>query len=236
MSMADKVLQLKQDFDDVYEAGKQSGGGNNTEAFENGKKEVWKGITCDGTRVHYGNAFAYQDLDYFYPCYDMQPTNAGYMFAQTRNGGTLDFVDRLEKCGVTLDFSKATSMARTFYVSGVTRLGVIDCRSTTALDYLYATSTYLHTIELMIVDANNTYNNSFSGTSELANIEFEGEIGNNISFANCTKLTHDSLMSIINHLQVKTSGTFTLSFGSTNLAKLSNEEKAVATQKGWTLS
>lgn len=221
MSISDKVLQLKQDFDDVYEAG---------------QKEVWKGTTNNGNRVNYVNGFQYTDLDHFYPYTDLQPIQAGYMFAQTRDGGQVDLVARFEEYGSTLDFSKSTNMARTFYVSGVTRLGTIDCRSATALDYLYATSPYLHTIELMIVGANNTYNNSFNGTSELANIEFEGEIGNNINFSSCTKLSHDSLMSIINHLETKTSGTFTLSIGSTNLAKLTDAEKAVATQKGWTLA
>ena len=46
---------------------------------------------------------------------------------------------------------------------------------------------------------------------------------------------HDSLMSIINNLATVTT-TQTLTLGSTNLAKLSSEEKAIATNKGWTLA
>ena len=57
-----------------------------------------------------------------------------------------------------------------------------------------------------------------------------------VSFgANGTALTHDSLMSIINNLATVTT-TQTLTLGSTNLAKLSSEEKAIATNKGWTLA
>ena len=226
MSFSEKVLQLKQDFDDVFEAG---------------KKEIWKGITCNGTRVHYANAFAYQDLDYFYPCYDMQPTNASYMFTQTRNNGQLDLVDRLAKCGVTLDFSKSTNMQRTFYVSGMTRIGVIDCSSASGLDYLVCSSLYLHTIEKMIVHKGNTYTSSFDAASALEEIRFEGEIGNNINFSACTKLSHDSLINdegngAINVLTKLESGvTRTLSLGTTNLAKLTEDEKDVARQKGWTL-
>jgi surface protein len=56
-----------------------------------------------------------------------------------------------------------------------------------------------------------------------------------ISFSSCPNLTHDSLMSIINNLATVTS-TKKLTLGATNLAKLTNEEKAIATNKGWTLA
>ena len=49
------------------------------------------------------------------------------------------------------------------------------------------------------------------------------------------KLTHDSIMVIINGLQTVTT-TQTLTLGSTNLAKLTDEEKKIATDKGWTLA
>ena len=48
-------------------------------------------------------------------------------------------------------------------------------------------------------------------------------------------LTHDSLMVVINGLQTVTSKQ-TLTLGSTNLAKLTDEEKKIATDKGWTLA
>ena len=57
-----------------------------------------------------------------------------------------------------------------------------------------------------------------------------------VSFgASGTALSHDSLMNIINNLAIVTT-TQTLTLGSTNLAKLSSEEKAIATNKGWTLA
>ena len=51
----------------------------------------------------------------------------------------------------------------------------------------------------------------------------------------CTNLTHDSIMVVINGLQTVTE-TQTLTLGSTNLAKLTDEEKQIATDKGWTLA
>lgn len=64
-----------------------------------------------------------------------------------------------------------------------------------------------------------------------------------IDLSACTLLTHESLMNVINNLydlnltyDVANGGTLyrqTLSLGSTNLAKLTAEEIAIATNKGW---
>ena len=56
-----------------------------------------------------------------------------------------------------------------------------------------------------------------------------------IDLSSCEKLTHDSLMVVINGLQTVTK-TQKLTLGSTNLAKLTDDEKKVATDKGWTLA
>lgn len=61
----------------------------------------------------------------------------------------------------------------------------------------------------------------------------------NYFISGCSSLTHDSLMNVINGLyDRKTAGysVISLRFGSTNLAKLTDEEKAIATNKGWTLT
>ena len=53
------------------------------------------------------------------------------------------------------------------------------------------------------------------------------------------KLSVNSLLNMIEHLQdLNKVGkpTCTLTIGSTNLEKLTDEEKAIATQKGWTLA
>lgn len=49
-----------------------------------------------------------------------------------------------------------------------------------------------------------------------------------------TKFTESALVEILNNLGTPTSSQ-TLTMGATNLAKLSDEEKAIATDKGWTL-
>ena len=75
----------------------------------------------------------------------------------------------------------------------------------------------------------------FNGCTALETITGNPNFKVSVDFSPCTKLTHDSLMVVINGLQtIATSKTLTL--GTTNLAKLSDAEKKVATDKGWTLS
>lgn len=60
-----------------------------------------------------------------------------------------------------------------------------------------------------------------------------------LDLSSCTQLTHDSLMNVINNLyDIATKGCNTqqLVIGSTNLAKLTAEEIAIATNKGWSVS
>ena len=56
-----------------------------------------------------------------------------------------------------------------------------------------------------------------------------------VDLSKCQNLTHDSIMVVINGLQTVTEAQ-TLTLGSTNLAKLTDEEKKIATDKGWTLA
>lgn len=60
-----------------------------------------------------------------------------------------------------------------------------------------------------------------------------------LDLSKATNLTHDSLMNVINNLyDIATAGVQAqqLVLGSTNLAKLTEDEIAIATNKGWTVS
>ena len=60
-----------------------------------------------------------------------------------------------------------------------------------------------------------------------------------LTLSSSNNLTHDSLMNVINNLyDIKSKGCNpqSLVLGSTNLAKLTSEEIAIATEKGWTVS
>ena len=61
---------------------------------------------------------------------------------------------------------------------------------------------------------------------------------NDLDFTYCRALTHDSLVGMLNKLADVTSetNTYTLKLGSFNLGKLTAEEVAIGTNKGWTIS
>ena len=83
-------------------------------------------------------------------------------------------------------------------------------------------------------NATNT-GNCFRGCISLVNITGNPNFKVSFSLSDNKKLTHDSLMVVINGLQTVTT-TQTLKLGTTNLAKLTDDEKKVATDKGWTLA
>jgi hypothetical protein len=140
----------------------------------------------------------------------------------------------------SLDFSECKQMSELFSnTPNITRVGVIDIRKATILANMFAYSG-IQTIDKIIV-AETTPMGNFPGVmTELENITFEGTIGQNgLNIQWSTKLTHESLMSIINALQDKsadTSGTvWTVTLGAANIAKLTAEEQQIAHKKGWLL-
>lgn len=100
---------------------------------------------------------------------------------------------------------------------------------------------YLNYIAVKVSEKMTNCSNMFLYGNSITNLTFTEDSTiacNGLDVSACTELTHDSLISIINALQDKTSisGTWAVTLGSTNLAKLTDAEKAIATQKGWTLA
>lgn len=77
----------------------------------------------------------------------------------------------------------------------------------------------------------------FSKCSGITNLTVNGELRAGLYLSASTNLTTDSLMSVINALVDLTGeNSKTLTLGATNLAKLSDEQKAIATNKNWILA
>jgi hypothetical protein len=97
----------------------------------------------------------------------------------------------------------------------------------------------LHTIKIGVREETTYDVNTFRSVA-LTNVSFvEGSvIGQNISFQYCDKLTKDSLLNIINVLKdySGTTTTRTLTLHANAKAILTDSEKAIATQKGWTIA
>lgn len=96
------------------------------------------------------------------------------------------------------------------------------------------------TIKKLTVDSTVKFSNTFGYCNSLQNIILDGTIGQNGFDIHWSPLTHDSLMSILGVLAdyaADTSGTsWVVTLGTDNLAKLTDQEKAIATEKGWTLA
>jgi surface protein len=75
----------------------------------------------------------------------------------------------------------------------------------------------------------------FIGCESLTNLQAPKNISGTLMLYDSPNLTHDSLMSVINNLK-NVGYSRELILGATNLAKLTAEEIAIATNKGWIVS
>ena len=244
MSIAEKLQTIAENEQRVYEAGESKGKADGiTEGYINGKTDGYAEGKADGFNVGYEsgkadgitegieegkdaewNAFwdAYQDYGKR-GNYNTMFYNAGwteitfkpkYDFICTY-AGSMFSASRIVEINKTIDVTNSTSVASMFYGAS-----------------------YLKTITKLIVSENNNFgSNGFGSCPALENLTIEGTLGQSFDIHWSTKLTHDSLMSIINALKdYAGTNTHTVTLGSTNLAKLTDAEKAIATQKGWTLA
>lgn len=110
-------------------------------------------------------------------------------------------------------------------------------RNATSITNLFYACTNLTTLRLAdgFGEKSTTNTTLFYGCFSLRNIIGTPRFKASIMFDQCRSLTHDSLMNIINGLQTVTTAQ-KLTLGTTNLARLTDEEKKVATDKGWTLA
>lgn len=223
-----------------YNVGKQEG-------YDEGKQaeydEWWDNFQENGERAFYANGFAGYGwtIETFKPKYDINPTNLQGLFFYSHIQADLPLL--LEELGISIDFENATnnsSMTGTFNYSWFTRIGELNTIMSSALSMTFNNCLYLITIDKLKLreDGSQTFSSVFTNCKELQNLTITGVIGNNFDVRYSTKLTHDSLMSIINALKdySTSGGTNTLNLGKDNIAKLTDTEKAIATQKGWTLA
>ena len=148
-----------------------------------------------------------------------------------------------------LDTSKVTDMGGMFHTcSNLTTIPQLDTSKVTNM-YIMFHSCFKITSIPQLDTSNVTSIGAMFGYSNLSNLTDFGGFKNlgmakSLSspssnfLTHASNLTHESLMNVINNLYDRKSAGYsnlTIDFGSTNLAKLTDEEKAIATNKGWTL-
>ena len=122
-----------------------------------------------------------------------------------------------------IDTSNVTSMYCMFYTA--------NCKTIPELDASKVTN-------IASVVQNCTKLENFGGLLNLGKAFPDASISENyaLGLQNSPNLTHDSLMNVINKLyDISDKRTQVINIGDTNKAKLTTEEIAIATNKGWTV-
>ena len=135
-----------------------------------------------------------------------------------------------------LNTSNVTNMRDAFYFCSyyLQHIPLYNTSNVTDMRSAFAYCTNLIEIPALNVSNVTNFDGVFYECSSLTRIHMTGmKVSFNIS--SCKKLNTDALHEIIDNLATVTS-TQTLTMGSTNLAKVSEEYKTIATNKGWTLA
>ena len=151
-----------------------------------------------------------------------------------------------------LDTSKVTDMSNMFYRSGITIIPELNTSNVRYVTDMFYVCVNLITIPKLNFESMTNVSSFLSGANNVVNIGGFENLGAaysttqsadyyyyRLDLTSCTKLTHESLMNVINNLyDIKTKGckVQSLRLGATNLAKLTAEEIQIATSRGWSVS
>ena len=152
----------------------------------------------------------------------------------------------------TMNTNKVTSMINMFYRSGITIIPELNTSKVTSVYNMFYMCSGLITIPKLNFENVNNVSGFLYDASNVVNIGGFENLGAaysttksanysyySLDLTSCTKLTHESLMNVINNLyDIKTKGckAQSLRLGATNLAKLSEDEIAIAQNKGWNVN
>ena len=229
MNIAEKTLQLKQDFDDVYEAGKKAEYDESWDSFKNG----WQ-------MQYLFAGHAWNDTT-FKPKYDLTvgAYNCSGMFQLNQ---VSNIKSRLLECGVKLDLSKCVNFLNGFSNAATTELPEIDLSNCDNVTSSFSYMSKLINIDKVTFKNGVTFISTFFSTPNLEEIRIGGTIGGNgFNISASKNLNAASLESIINALSTTTTG-LTVTLPTT--AQANYEAKygtgswsvLVATRSNWTIA
>ena len=220
MSIADKLTTVAENQQRVYDAGyakgKAEGGGGDYDAvydegYNQGKKDeydtFWDYYQDNGARTDYQYAFAYGG----WRNANFKPK---YPLANISNASSMFARCRLTRISVPLDF-----------------------RGCTNCSFLFNNAQSLVTISSITFDeACTNGSNMFASCKALENITVHGTINFDFAISACTKLTTDSVQSIIDALADLTGQSQkTATFASAISSALTSEQKDTISAKNWKL-
>lgn len=204
MNISEKLVTIANNEQRVYDAGVEEGRKVEYDAFWD---EYMPDVFAD-----YDSHFAGRGWNEvtFKPPYEIPrgehaPTSFSRMFANSN-------ITNLSN--VKIKWDKTTRADMMFYwATRITELPKIDVSNITNCNDMFSSATNLVTIEKFRVSPTTQLRDAFINCNALENIVIEGEIGyDDISFAQSTKLSQESIKSIVRALSERASGkTLTLS-------------------------
>ena len=133
------------------------------------------------------------------------------------------------------DTENVTTMEYMFDGCGaLTTIPLLDTSKVTNMSYMFNYCTSLTTVPALDVSNVTDMDSMFNGCTSLKSILMTN-IGANLDISASKWFAREDLLVILNNLKTVTS-TKVLKMGATNLAKLTDEDKLIATNKGWTLA
>ena len=137
-----------------------------------------------------------------------------------------------------LNTSNVKNMNSIFYnCSSLNSISALDTSNVTNMISMFFNCSSLTSIPLLDTSKVTSMNNMLRGCGSVKYLGGFKNLSISISayfLDQCPNLTVESLMNVINNLATVSGKT--LRFGATNLSKLTAEQKAIATNKGWTLT
>ena len=226
-------------YNPVYVNVPQVAQGGSLKALLDGTKSTqylffkYQGTSVDGL-ISYGDTANVTNMSYMFnscpnltsiPALDAsKATNMGYMFNRCTNLTSIPM----------LDTSRVNDMNDMFYgCTNLTTIPELDTSSVTNMSGMFYNCGNLTTIPALDASSVTNMDNIFYNCSKLTEIHMRGiKEGFDIHFS--TLFTREALVEILNNL-ARLSASRALTMGETNLAKLTEEDKKIATDKGWRL-
>lgn len=151
--------------------------------------------------------------------------DVGYMYAECSN---LISVPQM-------DTSNVTNMNSMFYrCDSLTTVPLYNTSKVTNMSQMFWNCYNLQTVPAFDCSNVTNMNNIFASCRSLKSILMTN-IGVSLNISASTLFEREDLVLILNNLKTVTT-TKTLTMGATNLGKLTDEDKLIATNKGWTLA
>lgn len=134
-----------------------------------------------------------------------------------------------------MNTSNVTNMSEMFYsCNKLTTVPLYDTSKVKRMEEMFWHCDNLQTVPAFDCSKVTNMNNIFASCRSLKSILMTN-IGVSLNISVSTLFERSDLVTILNNLKTVTT-TKVLTMGATNLAKLTDEDKAIATNKGWTLA